>query len=97
MADPPQDYRVRHEVFGRRDSSLPDTVTVRARVVGDINRDRRVDVSDLLILAGRYGLCVGQPGYDPRSDPTGDNGVDAADVLAVAANWRTYRLLIVSC
>ncbi len=62
---------------------------VWAGIIGDVNGDGHVDVSDLLLLAGSFGLCAGQGGYDPRCDLDGDDCVDAADVLVLAGNWGT--------
>ena len=55
--------------------------------VGDIKGDGRVDVSDLLILARRWGKLAGQASFDARCDLNNDGAVDVVDLLMLADNW----------
>lgn len=48
---------------------------------GDINDDRVVNTSDLLILLGEWG----QP--DSPADVDGDGDVDTSDLLMLLAAW----------
>jgi T5SS/PEP-CTERM-associated repeat protein len=50
--------------------------------LGDINFDSEVDVSDLLILIGDWGICV-----DCISDLDGDGIVRVNDILILISNW----------
>jgi hypothetical protein len=59
--------------------------TAPGPVLGDLNGDGVVDVSDLLILLGAWGPC-------PRSnhcpaDLNGDGVVDVTDLLILLGNW----------
>ena len=56
-------------------------------LVGDINVDGHVDMSDLLLFAGSWGAVVGNPAYDPAADFNGDGAVDVVDLLILARNW----------
>lgn len=54
-------------------------------VLGDLNGDGVVDVSDLLILLAAWGDC---PSSDPcPAELNGDDAVDVADLLILLANW----------
>jgi hypothetical protein len=53
-------------------------------VVGDVNRDGKVDCADLALLKGSFGKKCGQAGFDPRADLNGDCVVDIRDLAAVA-------------
>ena len=50
--------------------------------LGDINFDSEVDVSDLLILIGDWGICS-----DCISDLNFDGIVDVTDLLIIVGNW----------
>jgi hypothetical protein len=59
-------------------------------IAGDLNGDGVVDVFDLLILLGAWGICpAAEPGSDGScpADLTGDGVVDVLDLLALLANW----------
>ena len=56
-------------------------------LVGDINADGHVDLTDLLLLAGSWGALVGSPAYNPAADFNGDGAVDVVDLLRLADNW----------
>lgn len=51
---------------------------------GDVNRDNRVDLLDLSILASYWNHT--SPG-EPRADVNGDGKVDLLDLSLLAANW----------
>jgi hypothetical protein len=57
------------------------------RFVGDINADGHVDAGDLLLLAGSFGLCQGESGYERRCNLSADDCVDVSDLLVLAADW----------
>jgi hypothetical protein len=63
------------------------TLMIVPAMVGDSNIDGRVDVSDLLMLAGSWGKTLGEAGFNPACDFNGDNSVDVVDLLMLAENW----------
>jgi hypothetical protein len=52
---------------------------------GDLNGDDAIDVSDLLILLGNWGLCADF--YNCPGDLNGDGVVDVSDLLLLLGNW----------
>jgi hypothetical protein len=54
-------------------------------LAGDANRDRKVDISDLLILANNYG---GVSKVFGQGDFNYDTKVDNADLAILSANWQ---------
>ncbi|MGV3614441.1 MAG: S8 family serine peptidase [Fimbriimonas sp.] len=57
-------------------------------VNGDADRDNRITPTDYTIVNRAFGRSVGQTGYDPRADLTGDGVVNAADLAIVMRNQR---------
>ncbi len=53
-------------------------------LVGDVNGDGHVDVSDLLAMARSWSKCKEDVGFDPHCDLNGDGCVDAPDLLLLA-------------
>jgi hypothetical protein len=60
---------------------------VSPAVVGDVDGDRDVDLSDLAALLSSYGLCEGDPGYLEAADFVDNDCVDLADLAALLANY----------
>lgn len=61
-------------------------------IVGDINRDTKVDIKDVAIVAKAYGSMPGFPNWNPHADITGpekvpDGKVDIRDVALVAKHY----------
>lgn len=54
-------------------------------ILGDLNGDGVVDVSDLLILLAAWGSC--DDGRACPADLNGDGAVDVSDLLVLLANW----------
>jgi len=50
----------------------------------DYDQDGAVSGSDFLIFATAWGLGLGDEGYDPRADATGDDVISGLDFLAFA-------------
>jgi len=56
------------------------------KLYGDANGDGSISCADLSIVRASLGKRVGQPGFDPRADITGDGVVDIRDLVAVSKN-----------
>jgi hypothetical protein len=56
-------------------------------VVGDMDGDGDVDLSDLAALLSSYGLCEGDPGYLEAADFVYSKCIDLADLAALLANY----------
>lgn len=56
-------------------------------VEGDVNGDGAVNLADLALLLGSYGLCDGQPGYNAAADIDGSGCVQLNDLATLLANY----------
>jgi phosphodiesterase/alkaline phosphatase D-like protein len=56
---------------------------------GDLNNDGQVDMFDLVILAGSWGLSQADADYNPSCDLNGDGTVNVIDLLTLAQSWGT--------
>jgi hypothetical protein len=66
--------------------ALPIT-TVCEKCPGDIDCDGRTAQSDLGILLGAWGKCVGDLGYDPCADLDKNGCVHQSDLGILLADW----------
>ena len=60
-----------------------------AGVVGDINGDGHVGLSDLALLLSSFGLCSGNAGFNPAADLNGSGCVDLGDLAVLLAHFGT--------
>ena len=62
-------------------------IDLTSPLVGDLDGDGDVDLSDLATLLAAYGACEGDPSYNPLADLDGSGCVDLADLAALLANY----------
>ena len=53
----------------------------------DLTNDGLVGLPDFLVLTGKFGLSVGDPGYDPEVDFTGEGKIGVPDFLVLSEQW----------
>ncbi|MCC6358157.1 MAG: hypothetical protein IT450_05400, partial [Phycisphaerales bacterium] len=56
---------------------------------GDLDGDGDVDISDLALLLGSFGLCAGDPAFNPAADLDDTGCVDIRDLSALLARFGT--------
>ena len=56
-------------------------------IPGDVNRDRRVRIDDILTIALAFGSNLGDPAFRPLMDITGDEKIRIDDILVAAMNF----------
>ena len=54
---------------------------------GDLDGDGDVDLTDLSLLLAAFGLCVGDPGFEPAADLNGSSCVELIDLSLLLANF----------
>lgn len=60
---------------------------------GDVNRDGRVNISDLSTVASRFGSVLGGPNYLPDADLNKDGKIDVIDLSMCAADFGKSLVL----
>ena len=53
----------------------------------DVNGEAQVDIIDIGLVTGRWGLTAADPGWDPIYDVIVNGAIDVVDVAAVAGCW----------
>jgi parallel beta-helix repeat protein len=61
------------------------------QILGDLNNDRTVDLSDAILLASAFGSEPGAPGWNARFDINHDNVIDILDVIILCENFGKTR------
>jgi hypothetical protein len=60
-------------------------------LTGDVNRDNKVDIKDITLIAKAYGSFPGRPNWNPFCDFNNDGKIDARDFCLVCVNYgKTY-------
>ena len=65
----------------------PVEMTPLEFLVGDVNGDGAVDISDLSDLSDAYGSVPSKPNWNPACDFNGDNKVAASDLFNLGKNY----------
>jgi hypothetical protein len=68
------------------DNKLADG-TVRIKLMGDVNDDGKVDITDLVLLIKAFGSYPGRPRWNPNTDLNGDGKVDIIDLILLIKNY----------
>lgn len=66
---------------------LPALASAATTLVGDVNGDCKVNLTDLLLVASRYETAVGSLLYSPRYDLNHDGVINIIDIQTVAAHY----------
>jgi hypothetical protein len=69
--------------------TVTDGQFVVAALPGDLDSDCDVDIVDIMLVASRWNMALGDPLYDPRYDLDGDGDIDIVDIMLVAIHWGT--------
>jgi len=56
-------------------------------IIGDVNRNMRVDIRDIAIAAKDFGSYQSQPRWNPNIDINNDNKIDIRDLVLIAKNF----------
>ncbi len=81
-----------YDLWNENDKCPPELM-VQAQIdltpplVGDLDGDGDVDLTDLAILLGAYGTCDGDPNYNPVADLDGNDCVDLTDLALLLGNY----------
>ncbi len=71
-------------------SSVP-TIPTSFSWVEDVNQDRTINMSDVILLAQSFGKVYGDSGYNARCDINKDYSVNMADVVLIGIKFgKTY-------
>jgi len=60
-------------------------------IMGDVNRDMHVNITDAIVLSTAFGLKEGQPGWIGECDLNGDASVNILDAIALALNFGKQK------
>ena len=57
-------------------------------LAGDASDDDVINILDLSFMGFRFGLCVGDPGWDARADVNNDGCINILDLVGAGANFN---------
>lgn len=61
-------------------------------LIGDVNRDGKVDIKDLVLLIKAYGSYPGHPKYNSNADFNDDGKVDIKDLVLLIKHYGEHYL-----
>lgn len=59
-------------------------------VVGDVNKDGKVDITDVAIVSKAFGSTPSSPKWNPLADLNGDGVIDIGDLATVTAHFGQH-------
>ena len=62
---------------------------VRVTIPGDVDGNYKVDIFDIVLIAGSYLKAEGDPGFDPINDVDDSGIINIFDVVIAANNYLT--------
>jgi hypothetical protein len=70
--------------------SVTFPITFKISILGDVNGDGRVDISDVARTSAAFGSFLCGPRWNPSADVNGDGRIDIYDLARVSANFGKY-------
>jgi thermitase len=61
--------------------------TVKIKILGDVNGDGKVSITDVILCINAFGSTPSLPGWDPNADVNGDGKVNIVDIVLTLKNF----------
>jgi hypothetical protein len=71
-------------------SDTPVILTLNVTILGDLDRDGKVSLADLVILAQAYGSRYGDSNWNPNADIDGNNIAELSDLVILALHYGQH-------
>lgn len=81
-----------HNVYASYYQTLATTTFDVVWLFTDIDRNGKVDILDIAIVAKAYGCHPGHPGWNPKADLDGNGTIDILDIAKVAKDYGKKRV-----
>jgi len=69
------------------DNTMTSPTTVKVKILGDINGDGKVDMTDVYEIAKAFGSYPEHPRWNPDADLNKDGKIDMRDIYRVVTNF----------
>jgi hypothetical protein len=63
------------------------SIVVLAGLIGDVDGDCDIDVTDIMAIANHWGSRRGDAAFEARFDLDADDDIDVNDIMLVASHW----------
>jgi len=80
-----------HAVYASYYEAFATTVFDVVWLFTDVNRNGKVDIADLFVIAKAFGSQSGDVGWNPKADLNSDNSVNIVDLFRVAKDFGKTR------